>query len=196
FAEISTAWALLSHPERRRAYDASLGGHREALDADRIANAETNYRKGEILVRQGNFRGAIDYLRAAVELWPEEPEYQSALGWALFKKTPSEPKAAREHLERAVALGAQDATAQTRLATVLRELPELDGSADRPRAGGLRARLVLDHLHVEPDREQVAHVEGVHDGAADVEVLVLLDLDARVALLPLPGLFEQRVDLG
>src|SRR5262249_46685366 len=133
FAEISTAWALLSHPERRRAYDASLGGHREALgghrealDADRIANAETNYRKGEILLRQGNFRGAVDYLRAAVELWPEEAEYQSALGWALFKKTPSEAKAAREHLERAVALGSQGATAQSRLAAILRELDEPD----------------------------------------------------------------------
>jgi len=125
FAEISTAWAVLSDPERRRAYDASVSGDRDAADADRIANAETNYRKGEVLVRQGNFRGAIDYLRAAVELWPEEPLYQSSLGWALFKKTPSEPKAARDHLELAIALAPHDETVQTRYAAVLRDLEEL-----------------------------------------------------------------------
>jgi len=122
FAEIGKAHAVLSDAERRRAYDASLASDGEALDADRLANAETNYRKGEILVRQGNFRGAVDYLRAAVDLWPEEAVYQSALGWALFKKTPSEPAAAREHLERAVELDARNAVALSRLAALLREL--------------------------------------------------------------------------
>jgi tetratricopeptide (TPR) repeat protein len=128
FAEIGSAYALLSDPERRRGYDASLAGDRETIDADRLANAETNYRKGDILVRQGNFRAAVDYLRAAVELWPEEAAYQSALGWALFKKTPSEPKAARDHLERAVALAPHGTDAQARLVTLLRSLE--DGEAD------------------------------------------------------------------
>jgi tetratricopeptide (TPR) repeat protein len=124
FAEIGKAYAALCDAEHRRSYDASLAGDGEALDADRLANAETNYRKGEILLRQGNFRGAVDYLRAAVDLWPDEAAYQSALGWALFKKTPSEPDSAREHLERAVELDARDAVATTRLAAVLRELAE------------------------------------------------------------------------
>src|SRR5262245_49617459 len=92
FIEIGKAHAVLSDPERRSAYDASLDDGGETLDADRLANAETNYRKGEILLRQGNFRGAVDYLRAAVELWPDEAAYQSALGWALFKKTPRSPR--------------------------------------------------------------------------------------------------------
>ncbi len=128
FAEIGKAQAVLADPARRRAYDASLGEDGEALDTDRLARAETNYRKGEILVRQGNFRGAVDYLRAAVELWPDEPAYQSAFGWALFKKTPSEPRAAREHLERAVALDARDPVVLSRLAAVLRELDEIPAS--------------------------------------------------------------------
>ncbi len=125
FAEIGKAHAVLADPELRRAYDASLTSDGETFDADRLTSAETNFRKGEILVRQGNFRGAVDYLRAAVELWPDEAAYQSALGWALFKKTPSEPAAAREHLERAVALDARDAVALSRLAAVLRELGDL-----------------------------------------------------------------------
>jgi tetratricopeptide (TPR) repeat protein len=126
FAEIGKAHATLSDPARRRDYDASLASDGEVLDADRLASAETNYRKGEILLRQGNFRGAVDYLRAAVELWPEEPAYQSALGWALFKKVPSDPQAAREHLERAAALDPRDAVAVSRLAAVRRELGEAE----------------------------------------------------------------------
>jgi tetratricopeptide (TPR) repeat protein len=122
FAEIGKAHAVLADPARRRDYDASLGDDGEVLDADRLASAETNFRKGEILVRQGNFRGAIDYLRAAVELWPDEAAYQSALGWALFKKTPSEPQAAREHLERAIALDSRDPVMVSRLGAVMREL--------------------------------------------------------------------------
>jgi len=124
FTEIGKAYATLTDGERRREYDASLANDRESLDADRLANAETNYRKGEILLRQGNFRGAVDYLRAAVDLWPEEAAYQSALGWALFKKTPSEPEAAREHLEHAVEIDARDEVALSRLATVRRALEE------------------------------------------------------------------------
>src|SRR5262245_14790946 len=122
FIEIGKAHAVLSDPERRSAYDASLDDGGETLDADRLANAETNYRKGEILLRQGNFRGAVDYLRAAVELWPDGAAYQSALGWALLKKTPPEPQAAREHLERAAALDTRDPVVLSRLAAVLREV--------------------------------------------------------------------------
>lgn len=124
FAEIGKAHAVLADSARRRAYDESLTRQGDEVDADRLANAETNYRKGEILVRQGNFRGAVDYLRAAVDLWPEEAAYQSALGWALFKKTPSEPGAAREHLEQALRLDARDAVSLSRLAAVLRALGE------------------------------------------------------------------------
>jgi hypothetical protein len=128
FTEIGKAYSALSDAERRRGYDASLADDGESLDADRLANAETNYRKGEVLLRQGNFRGAVDYLRAAVDLWPDEAAYQSALGWALFKKTPPEPAAAREHLERAVHLDARDDVALSRLGAVLRALGE-DGPA-------------------------------------------------------------------
>jgi tetratricopeptide (TPR) repeat protein len=124
FAAISRAHATLADTARRREYDAALGSDESDIDAERLAAAETNYRKGEILVKAGNFRGAVDYLRAAAELWPEEATYQSALGWALFKKTPSEPEQARVHLERACALAPQAAQAAVWLATVLKALGE------------------------------------------------------------------------
>ena len=87
-------------------------------------NAERLFRKGEILLRTGNFRGAIEYLKPAVELWGEEPAYQSALGWALYKKMPSEPEAAKTHLEAAASLAPDDPVVIFRLSVVLRTLGE------------------------------------------------------------------------
>jgi curved DNA-binding protein CbpA len=77
FTAIGKAHAVLSDPKRRRSYDASLDSDETDLDAERLAAAETNYRKGEILMRQGNFRGALEFLRPAVELWPEERTYRA-----------------------------------------------------------------------------------------------------------------------
>ncbi len=124
FAAIGKAHAVLADPKRRRSYDASLDSDETDLDAERLAAAETNYRKGEILARQGNFRGALEFLRSAVELWPEEGTYQGALGWALFKAPPSDPVRAREHLERAAALEPSNIEVAHQLSMVKKALGE------------------------------------------------------------------------
>jgi curved DNA-binding protein CbpA len=129
FAAISRAQATLSDVGKRRAYDSSLTSDETDIDAERLAAAETNFRKGEILLKAGNFRGALEYLRPAAELWPEEPAYQAALGWVLFKKTPSEPEQARIHLERACALAPNDPQAAIWLSGVLKALGETVAAA-------------------------------------------------------------------
>jgi tetratricopeptide (TPR) repeat protein len=123
FAEISKAHTTLLDVEQRRSYDASLDGH-SAVDANQVAQAEALYRKGEILLRAGNFLGAIDFLEAAARLWPEESDYQSAYGWALHRKNPPESERAREHLEKAIALNGDNAEAHRRLGPVLKALGE------------------------------------------------------------------------
>jgi tetratricopeptide (TPR) repeat protein len=123
FARIARAYATLSDPESRSDYNAQLDGNATA-DADRIANAEALYRKGDILLKAGDFSGALTFLQPAVELWPEDPAYRSSLGWALFKMTPPDLDAAREHLERSVELDDRDARAHYRLGLVLREAGE------------------------------------------------------------------------
>jgi tetratricopeptide (TPR) repeat protein len=122
FAEIGRAYSVLSDPTRRRDYDASRANEDLGVGAEQIATAETLYRKGEILIRQGNFRGAVEFLQPAVEIYPEESDYQSALGWVLYKKMPSEPELAKVHLERAAELDPDNGIVLFRLSVVLRAL--------------------------------------------------------------------------
>jgi tetratricopeptide (TPR) repeat protein len=124
FAKISKAYSTLSNPQQRAEYDAARGSDEGHIDTERLANAETLYRKGEVLLNLANFKGAVEFLAPAVELWPNEADYCSALGWALYKKMPSEPERSREHLEHAVELAPENATASYRLSLVLRALGE------------------------------------------------------------------------
>ena len=128
FAAIGKAYSLLANPTRRRDYDISIDSDAQDVDVERLAAAEKNFRKAEILMRVGNFRGALEYLEPAVELWPEEAAYQAALGWSLFKKLPSEPERARAHLEAAYQINAEDAETVSRLALVLKALGDGDAA--------------------------------------------------------------------
>lgn len=130
FAAIGRAHGVLANAKARSNYDASLGSDESDLDAERLAAAETNYRKAEILMRSGNFSGALDYLRPAVDLWPEEAVYQAALGWCLFKKSPPEPDDARAHLEHALELDSRDAQTALWLSTVLKARGETVAAAN------------------------------------------------------------------
>lgn len=137
FARISKAYSILSNPRQRAEYDEAQSSSEGPIDAERLANAESLYRKGEVLLRSGNFAGAIEFLRPAVELWPDESDYCSALGWALYRKLPSEPVLAREQLERAVELSPENATAIHRLSIAVRSLgeaEEADSLLERARA--------------------------------------------------------------
>jgi len=140
FARIIRAHAVLSDPAWRRDYDQRLVGG-GADEAQRIASAETFYRKGEVLLRKGSFDQALAFLRPAVELVPEEALYHSALGWALYKKQQPEPDAARNELERAIALDPASAGAHQRLGTLLQVLGKAaEAAAHLARARALESR--------------------------------------------------------
>ena len=100
FARITEAFGTLSDKGKRALYDAGGRGEPE-IDTAKLAQAEKSFRKGEILLRMGNFQGALEYLESAVDLWPDEPAYQSGLGWALYKQPKPDTARAREHLETA-----------------------------------------------------------------------------------------------
>jgi tetratricopeptide (TPR) repeat protein len=135
FAEIARAHEVLGDPEQRKRYLETLGDASLA-DAERVAEAEASFVRGDHLMRAGNFRGALEYLERAVALWPDEAEYQAALGWALHRREPCESERGFLHLERALALGTAQAVWWLRASVVAREL----GRAERAAELAARAR--------------------------------------------------------
>ena len=134
FAAITRAHEVLTDPDKRRAYEATLEGH-TVIDAESLAQAETCFRKGEILMRAGNFRDALELLEAAVRLWPKEADYQAALAWTLYKKNPPEDERALEHFEKALSLDDRQAQVHLRYSVVLKAVGQLE-KAEREAARG------------------------------------------------------------
>ena len=122
FAQITVAFEVLSDSNKRQSYDAQLRGESTEAAPDQIAQAEIGYQKAEILLRMGQFREAIPYLRQAVDLVPDEEDFHATLGWALYKTSPSEPRRAQEALEKAIQLKPDHALAHFRLGIVYRAL--------------------------------------------------------------------------
>src|SRR5579871_5277654 len=62
------------------------------------------------------------------------------------------------------------------------DLPERPAppSVESPAALGLKPSSILDDLHVDPDRQQIAKVESMCGGLGKLQVLELPDLHARI----------------
>jgi Flp pilus assembly protein TadD len=136
FSRISLAHATLADPARRREYDATREGGSQD-DADRLARAETLYRKALVFLRAGRFGQALPLLASCVSLWPDEAVYHSDLGWALFKIAEPRLPEARAALAQAARLDRSAALPLFRLSFVLAALGE-DEEAQALRARAQR----------------------------------------------------------
>lgn len=135
FAQVNTAFAVLSDPQRRADYTAVLrrGGEAavraeqaqaEAMTA-RIVEGEQAFHRGEAALRRDQPAAAIAELTRAVELNPEEPDYHAMLAWAQFCAAPDKHAVAtttRSALDRAIARSPRAITARFYLGRVERML--------------------------------------------------------------------------
>jgi len=135
FAELNTAFAILSDPARRAEYTSLLqrGGsavvRAEQAKAEemtqRVIDSEEAFRKGESALRRDQIEMAIRELSRAIELNPEEADYHATLAWAQFCSAPDKLAAAaptRKSLERAIKMSPQAVTARFYLGRVERIL--------------------------------------------------------------------------
>jgi tetratricopeptide (TPR) repeat protein len=143
FAEVNTAFAMVSDPARRAEYIAILrrGGaaavaaeQRRAEEmAQRIVEAEEAFRRGEAALRRDQLQTALAEFARAIELNPEEVDYHALHAWATFCASPDKMAIAsstRSALDRAISRSPRAVTPRFYLGRVERMLGR-DGDALR-----------------------------------------------------------------
>jgi len=128
FSQIAKAYTVLSDPEKRKQYAPESQDNTHSEEGNRLMEAENLFRKGEFLLRMGNFKGALKLLKPAVELWPDDATYQAALGWSLYRAT-DQIDQAKKHLETAIRLDPNHVQAHHYLSSLLGKLGDAQGAA-------------------------------------------------------------------
>jgi curved DNA-binding protein CbpA len=133
FAQVNTAFAIVSDKRRRDEYTAMLRrGGEAALRADqaraeamamRIIESEDAFQRAEAALRRDQLGLAISELSRAIELNPDEADYHATLAWAQFCAAQDKQLAApqtRSALERAISTSPKAVTARFFLGRVER----------------------------------------------------------------------------
>jgi DNA-binding response OmpR family regulator len=135
FDRLTSANKVLADPARRRRYLAKV--EKERADPPPVlvghsppAAAEQVYYAGVEYLRQRRYREAVEAFSRALALAPGQANYHGALGWALFRSAPGDPRAVAAglaELKKAVVLGGQDPWVHVSLGRFLAET----GAADQ-----------------------------------------------------------------
>jgi DNA-binding response OmpR family regulator len=147
FQRLSEARAVLQDPARRRAYVAALdgdGGAEPPADAptgtvSRVTPAPENaqgvaaglYQAGLDHLRARRHHDAVEALRQAARLVPNQADYRAALGWALFRQAPADARAARAaiaELRRATQIDERHRAAAQHLAEIYAQSGRTDAA--------------------------------------------------------------------
>ncbi len=119
FARIAEANDALGSPDTRAGYVAQqrLAARNTPADnqaVSRILTAEQQFRRAEDAMRRKDWEQALESLRWALELDPDEGEFHSLRGWILFLKQQDQgggdAETAIGHLKKGIALAPQSPT--------------------------------------------------------------------------------------
>lgn len=117
FARINQAYLTLRDAASRAEYDETLGKKKsskpKSTEAETRETAEALYREGRSLLAAGDFAAAVERLKGAVWLRPDQASYNYLLGIA-ESEIPKLRKSAEQHLLRAIEL--EDLSADSHLA--------------------------------------------------------------------------------
>ncbi|MGE0550305.1 MAG: DnaJ domain-containing protein [Kofleriaceae bacterium] len=141
FAEVNTAFAVLSDPKKHYEYvDTLRRGGAAAIQAEqtkaeemarRVLEAEEAFRRGEIALRRDQIDVAVTELERAISLNADEPDYHAALAWAKFCSAPDKERVAgvtRKALEQAISQAPKSITPRFYLGRVERILGNDDAA--------------------------------------------------------------------
>ena len=166
FDSLAEAHRVLQDPARRRAYTSKLGRENdEASEPPSMAAAERAtaspravasppggaaqalYEVGLDHLRARRHHEAVEVLRQAARLVPDEADYRAALGWALFRQAPADARAARAaiaELRRATQIDERHRSAAQHLAEIYAQTGQPEAAI-----GELERLLALDPEAVE-----------------------------------------------
>jgi curved DNA-binding protein CbpA len=148
FKDLTTAFNTLASDKNRREYDASLDRPQVAPPQE---IAQSAYQRGLEMFAAKKNHEAVELLRTAASLFPEQPAFQAALGKALARN-PHWAREGMQAIEKAIQLAPGVAAYQSDLAELLlahglklraRKTAE---AALRLAPGDERAQRVLDEL--------------------------------------------------
>ena len=115
FKDLTTAFNTLTSEKNRREYDGSLD-HPRAAPPQEIA--QSAYARGLQMLEAKKYHDAVELLRTAVSLFPDDARYQAALGKALAHN-PNWVREGMQAIEKAVQLAPRVPAFQVDLAELL-----------------------------------------------------------------------------
>jgi CheY-like chemotaxis protein/tetratricopeptide (TPR) repeat protein len=154
FARISEANDALARADVRTAYLGQMRRSRTATadrrEVNRILTAEQQFQRAEEALRRRDWNGALEALKWALELDPNEGEFHALRGWTMFlqQQDAGGGEAGVEHIKKGIALSPQSATAYYYLGQVRKACGD-PAEAERM----FRKTVELRPNHVEAARE-------------------------------------------
>lgn len=100
---LTNAYETLSDRAQRKEYEKSLDAASFASvtdDVGRILAAEGRFQKGNIALEKGDWHKAEALYEEAVKLYPDEGEFLTHLGWAMFNRAPADADVVSEAEKR------------------------------------------------------------------------------------------------
>lgn len=98
-AHLTAAYDTLRERASREEYERSLDAASHAAvteDVGRILAAEGRFQRGSKALEKGDFEAAATLFEEAVQLYPDEGEFLTHLGWASFQRAPENEEAVAE----------------------------------------------------------------------------------------------------
>lgn len=126
--QLTAAYETLSEKERRAAYEQKLEEGTKTGVSDevgRVLAAEGRFRRGEQALAKGEHERAKTLFEEAVDLYADEGEFHTHLGWALFLSAPGDAAAARTaeaHIEEGIRLNPRADKGYLFLGRLLKEM--------------------------------------------------------------------------
>ena len=106
FAKMTQAHETLSHPQKRKEYEASLEIDPNVMSKiNNIVQAEMEFQKGEIMLRNRAYKTALEQFQKAIDLNSEEAEHFVYLGWAQYLTARGDKKLAASEARRIIQKG-------------------------------------------------------------------------------------------